>query len=141
VADAAVADASHRQPLHAPGGFLDQAGAVSASTETMSRVHGHFQVGHQGVKLLIPGFGRGGAMGGSDRYTLVFVRPGTPEAGPDGTDVVAVHRTDRSGPGGHPLYADDTGIVLAEISDRGEVRIIASGGQQDPATAVQALPA
>ncbi|MEV3987739.1 DUF6296 family protein [Streptomyces sp. NPDC049837] len=46
-------------------------------------------------------------------------------------DVVEVHRTDRTGAGGHPVYADDTGIVLAEISDRGEVRMLASGGHQD----------
>ncbi|GGX14484.1 MULTISPECIES: DUF6296 family protein [Streptomyces] len=80
-------------------------------------------------------------MGRSDRYELVFVRPGEPAAVPDAADVVQVHRTDRSGPGGHPVYADDTGIVLAEISDRDEVRMIASGGHQDPAVAVQVRPA
>ncbi|MET9431543.1 MULTISPECIES: DUF6296 family protein [unclassified Streptomyces] len=54
--------------------------------------------------------------------------------------VVEVHRTDRTGAGGHPVYADDTGIVLAEISDRGEVRMMASGGHQDPAARVRARP-
>jgi hypothetical protein len=39
------------------------------------------------------------------------------------------------------VYADDTGIVLAEISDRDEVRMLASGGHQDPAAAVQVRPA
>ncbi|MDN3295873.1 DUF6296 family protein [Streptomyces ficellus] len=64
-----------------------------------------------------------------DHYELAF-----------GQDVVRVHRTDRSGPGGHPIYADDTGIVLAEISDRGEVRVLASGGYQNPASRVTARP-
>lgn len=45
-------------------------------------------------------------------------------------DVVVVRRTEYSGAGGHPVYADDTGIVRAEISDRGEVRMLASGGHQ-----------
>ncbi|GAA1149199.1 hypothetical protein GCM10009654_00440 [Streptomyces hebeiensis] len=80
-------------------------------------------------------------MGRFDTYELVFTHPGTPGTGSSDTDVVAVRRTDRSGPGGHPLYADDTGIVLAEISDRDEVRMIASGGHQDPAVAVRARPA
>ncbi|OEJ23714.1 hypothetical protein AR457_03590 [Streptomyces agglomeratus] len=80
-------------------------------------------------------------MGKSDRYELVFVHPGAPAAVPEAADVVEVHRTDRSGPGGHPVYADDTGIVLAEISDRDEVRMLASGGHQDPAAAVQVRPA
>lgn len=80
-------------------------------------------------------------MGRSDRYELVFEHPGAPTAVPEREDVVEVHRTDRSGPGGHPVYADDTGIVLAEISDRDEVRMLASGGHQDPAAAVQVRPA
>ncbi|AXG81256.1 DUF6296 family protein [Streptomyces paludis] len=87
-------------------------------------------------------------MGRSDRYELVFSHRGAPTAVPDvpgapddGVDVVAVHRTDRTGPGGHPLYEDDTGIVLAEISDRDEVRMIASGGHQDPTASVEARPA
>ncbi len=80
-------------------------------------------------------------MGRFDRYELVFVHPGTSAAAPEAADVVEVHRTDRSGPGGHPVYADDTGIVLAEISDRDEVRMLASGGHQDPAAAVQVRPA
>ncbi|MEW1720020.1 DUF6296 family protein [Streptomyces sp. NPDC093109] len=84
-------------------------------------------------------------MGRSDRYELVFSHHGAPTAVPDvpgdGVDVVAVHRTDRKGPGGHPLYEDDTGIVLAEISDQDEVRMIASGGHQNPAVSVEARPA
>jgi hypothetical protein len=46
--------------------------------------------------------------------------------------VVVVRRTERSGAGGYPIYEDDTGIVRAEISDRGEVRMLASGGRQTP---------
>ncbi|MDX6330902.1 MAG: hypothetical protein QOI83_3285 [Streptomycetaceae bacterium] len=46
------------------------------------------------------------------------------------TDTVVVLRTERTGAGGHPVYADETGIVMAEISDKGEVRMLASGGQQ-----------
>ncbi|MFJ6795083.1 DUF6296 family protein [Streptomyces sp. NPDC091268] len=73
------------------------------------------------------------------RYELVF--PDGPETGPDQRrDVVVVARTDRSGPGGHPVYADDTGIVQAEISDRGEVRMLPSGAQQVPAQGVRARP-
>jgi len=60
------------------------------------------------------------------RYELVFRTP----VGED--DVVLVRRTERSGAGGFPIYEDDTGIVRAEISDRGEVRMLASGGHQAP---------
>ena len=45
-------------------------------------------------------------------------------------DVVVVLRSDRTGPGGHPVYLDATGIVSAEISDRGEARMIATGAGQ-----------
>ncbi|QGV77409.1 DUF6296 family protein [Streptomyces ficellus] len=69
-------------------------------------------------------------MGSHEHYELDFGRE----------DVVRVHRTDRKGAGGHPVYADDTGIVLAEISDRGEVRMVASGGHQDLPLTVHARP-
>ncbi|MFH7595613.1 DUF6296 family protein [Streptomyces racemochromogenes] len=71
------------------------------------------------------------------RYELTF--PGG--AGADG-DTVVVDRTESTGPGGHPVYADATGIVRAEISDRGEVRMLASGGHQAPSQRVtaRALP-
>jgi hypothetical protein len=59
-------------------------------------------------------------------FELVFQEQGT-EA-----EALVVSRTDRTGPGGHPVYADETGIVQAEISDRGEVRMIATGGHQTP---------
>ncbi|MCX4545550.1 DUF6296 family protein [Streptomyces sp. NBC_01565] len=62
-----------------------------------------------------------------DRYELVF-EGGEPEL--EGEDLVVVSRTDQKGPGGHPVYADATGIVRAEISDQGEVRMLPSGGQQ-----------
>ncbi|MFD6184688.1 DUF6296 family protein [Streptomyces goshikiensis] len=64
-----------------------------------------------------------------DRYELVF-GSGEPEV--EGEDLVVVSRTAQSGPGGHPVYADATGIVRAEISDHGEVRMLPSGGQQSP---------
>ncbi|MFF8378065.1 DUF6296 family protein [Streptomyces sp. NPDC015661] len=69
------------------------------------------------------------------RYELVFS---------DGTgsdlDVVVVERTQLKGAGGHPVYTDATGIIRAEISDRDEVRILASGGHQEPAQTVRARP-
>ncbi|MET7761514.1 DUF6296 family protein [Streptomyces sp. NPDC005336] len=77
-------------------------------------------------------------MGRRERYELVFVDEGA--LAPAAEDVVVVHRTDSSGPGGHPVYADDTGIVRAEISDRAEVRMIASGGHQEHAPTVTARP-
>ncbi|GAA3379070.1 hypothetical protein GCM10020367_61140 [Streptomyces sannanensis] len=77
-------------------------------------------------------------MGRADAYELVFTD--AVQEAPGTEDIVVVHRTDRSGPGGHPIYADDTGIVQAEISDRGEVRMIASSGHQQPSTVVQARP-
>jgi Family of unknown function (DUF6296) len=58
-----------------------------------------------------------------ERYELVFRDP---------ADTLVVRRTEREGPGGHPVYADDSGIVQAEISDRGEVRMLATGGHQTP---------
>ncbi|WP_328296921.1 DUF6296 family protein [Streptomyces sp. NBC_00435] len=69
----------------------------------------------------------------TQRYELVF------EDGPEeGQDIVVVSVTEQEGPGGHPVYADETGIVRAEISDRGEVRVLPSGGGQEPAQRVRA---
>ncbi|MEY9964095.1 hypothetical protein ABIA33_002129 [Streptacidiphilus sp. MAP12-16] len=51
----------------------------------------------------------------------------TPES-----DVLVVYRTKETGPGGHPVYRDVTGTVRAEISDLGEVRMLATGGHQAP---------
>ncbi|MEU7553666.1 DUF6296 family protein [Streptomyces sp. NPDC044571] len=73
----------------------------------------------------------------SQRYELIF------SEGPEGgEDVVVVAPNGQTGPGGHPVYEDATGIVRAEISDQGEVRILASGGAQSPArvVGVKALP-
>ncbi|MFJ4868783.1 DUF6296 family protein [Streptomyces sp. NPDC088757] len=67
------------------------------------------------------------------RYELVF----TDVTGAT-QDVVVVERTLYKGSGGHPIYTDPTGIIRAEISDRGEVRVVPSGGHQDPAHAVRA---
>ncbi|MFI6085256.1 DUF6296 family protein [Streptomyces sp. NPDC051217] len=80
-----------------------------------------------------------------ERYELVFDESPTDPTDltapvPDDTerDVVTVRRTARAGAGGFPVYEDETGIVRAEISDRGEVRMLASGGQQAPSTPVKA---
>ncbi|MER5737626.1 MULTISPECIES: DUF6296 family protein [unclassified Streptomyces] len=67
------------------------------------------------------------------RYELVF----SDDTG-SAQDVAIVERTSFKGPGGHPVYADPTGIIRAEISDRDEVRVLASGGHQDPAQHVLA---
>jgi hypothetical protein len=61
-----------------------------------------------------------------ESYELKFQAPAVED------DVVIVRRTDRAGAGGYPIYEDETGIVRAEISDRGEVRMLASGGHQVP---------
>ena len=58
-------------------------------------------------------------------YELSFPHPGQ-----DDPDKVVVRRTEAAGPGGSTVYADDSGIVRAEISDRGEVRMLQSGGRQ-----------
>ncbi|MFC4031806.1 DUF6296 family protein [Streptomyces polygonati] len=59
-----------------------------------------------------------------ESYELVF------DAVAEGDDTVAVHRTEQAGSGGAPIYEDETGIVRAEISADGEIRMVASGGQQ-----------
>ncbi|MFI1715199.1 DUF6296 family protein [Streptomyces litmocidini] len=67
------------------------------------------------------------------RYELVFSDDtGTTE------DVVVVERTPLTGSGGHPVYADPTGIIRAEISDRDEVRILATGAHQEVSRQVRA---
>ncbi|MFB6836316.1 DUF6296 family protein [Streptomyces sp. NPDC056361] len=69
------------------------------------------------------------------RYELVFS-----DAAGAAQDVVVVERTHATGSGGHPVYTDATGIIRAEISDRDEVRILASGGHQQPTQSVVARP-
>ncbi|MFJ6434149.1 DUF6296 family protein [Streptomyces sp. NPDC091416] len=59
-----------------------------------------------------------------ETYQLVFQSSAVED------DTVIVKRTDRSGAAGYPVYEDETGIVRAEISERGEVRMLASGGHQ-----------
>lgn len=68
------------------------------------------------------------------RYELVFTGDGSAR------DLVIVERTDAKGPGGHPVYADPTGIIRAEISDRDEVRVLPSGGHQEAPHTVVARP-
>ncbi|AJF63529.1 DUF6296 family protein [Streptomyces vietnamensis] len=69
------------------------------------------------------------------RYELVFS-----DSTGSAQDVVIVERTQLTGSGGHPVYTDATGIIRAEISDRDEVRILASGGHQEPSHSVRARP-
>ncbi|MFG2561324.1 DUF6296 family protein [Streptomyces sp. NPDC048496] len=57
-------------------------------------------------------------------YELVF------QASAVEDDAVIVRRTAKEGAGGYPIYEDETGIVRAEISELGEVRMLASGGHQ-----------
>ena len=63
-------------------------------------------------------------MDSPESYELVF------QASAVEDDVVKVRRTATTGAGGHPVYEDETGIVRAEISEQGEVRMLASGGHQ-----------
>ncbi|MFG2749492.1 DUF6296 family protein [Streptomyces xanthophaeus] len=72
--------------------------------------------------------------GPRQKYELAF--PG----GSDGADLVEVTRSSRTGPGGHPVYQDTTGIIQAEINDQLEVRVLDTGRGQDPVTGVMARP-
>ncbi|MFJ6215438.1 DUF6296 family protein [Streptomyces sp. NPDC092296] len=65
----------------------------------------------------------------TERYELTFHHAGT-DPDPSEDDVVVVHRTSATGPGGNPVYSDDTGIVQAEISSGGEIRMLATGSHQ-----------
>ncbi|MFG2894401.1 DUF6296 family protein [Streptomyces sp. Pv4-95] len=69
-----------------------------------------------------------------ESYELIFQAPAVED------DVVIVRRTDKAGAGGYPVYEDDSGIVRAEISDRAEVRMLASGGHQVLRTPLLARP-
>ncbi|MEV7441788.1 DUF6296 family protein [Streptomyces sp. NPDC091204] len=69
----------------------------------------------------------------AEAYEVVFAATDQP-----GEDVVRMTRTDAAGPGGHPVYEDATGILRAEISSGGEVRVLATGGGQDPARVLRA---
>ncbi|WP_063770513.1 DUF6296 family protein [Streptacidiphilus carbonis] len=81
------------------------------------------------------------------RFELTFA-PLPPTASgrrptPAPVDGVVVHRTSAHGPGGHPVYTDETGIIRAEISDRGEVRMLVTSVHQRPRrpSACRPLPA
>ncbi|MER7763760.1 DUF6296 family protein [Streptomyces sp. NPDC097619] len=71
-------------------------------------------------------------------YEVVFRAVGP--AGSAAEDVVRLHRSGATGPGGHPVYEDVTGIVRAEISGRGEVRVLATGGGQRAARVLRVRP-
>ena len=62
---------------------------------------------------------------------LVFA-PSGPDDPRGHADSVIVRRTQVTGPGGHPVYCDETGIVRAEISDADEVRMLVRSVHQDP---------
>ncbi|MEU0574724.1 DUF6296 family protein [Dermacoccus nishinomiyaensis] len=70
----------------------------------------------------------------AESYELVF------QASAVEDDVVIVRRTERAGAGGYPIFEDESGIVRAEISDQGEVRMVASGGHQAPGMPVSIRP-
>ncbi|MEU3462010.1 DUF6296 family protein [Streptomyces sp. NPDC006733] len=57
-----------------------------------------------------------------------------------GQHSVHVARTSTTGPGGYPIYVDSTGIIRAEISERGEVRMLASGFGQKPQQPLRCVP-
>ncbi|TDT97932.1 hypothetical protein EDD99_6136 [Streptomyces sp. 846.5] len=66
----------------------------------------------------------------ADARELVFAAPAA--GAPRGhEDTIVVRRTQVIGPGGHPVYCDETGIVRAEVSDDDEVRMLASSVHQD----------
>ncbi|MHA6758160.1 DUF6296 family protein [Streptacidiphilus sp. PAMC 29251] len=67
----------------------------------------------------------------ADARELVFAAPAPGDVHGHG-DTVVVRRTQVRGPGGHPVYCDETGIVRAEISDGDEVRMLVSSVHQDP---------
>ncbi|MER5634300.1 DUF6296 family protein [Streptomyces nitrosporeus] len=69
-----------------------------------------------------------------ESYELIFRTAGAED------DAVVVRLTSASGAGGYPVYEDETGIVRAEISERGEVRMLASGGHQAPRVPLLARP-
>jgi hypothetical protein len=59
-------------------------------------------------------------------YELVF----SPEGGRE--DLVVVHPTGAVGPGGNPVYRDDSGIIQVEINKNCEARVLATGALQRP---------
>ncbi|MEO3975021.1 DUF6296 family protein [Streptomyces sp. CAU 1734] len=69
-----------------------------------------------------------------ERYELAFTASGAED------DVVVVRRTERAGAGGSPVYEDESGIVRAEISEQGEVRMLASGAHQAAGLPVTVRP-
>ncbi|MEU3463459.1 DUF6296 family protein [Streptomyces sp. NPDC006733] len=74
-------------------------------------------------------------------FELTFTNPFPADDMP-AEQVVEVFPTTAVGSGGYPIYVDRTKIIRAEISDAGQVRMIASGGGQRPQSpsAVHRLP-
>ncbi|MCZ4119773.1 DUF6296 family protein [Streptomyces sp. H39-S7] len=74
-------------------------------------------------------------------FELIFTNA-LPAEGTPAKHVVEVFPTTAVGSGGYPIYVDATKIIRAEISDTGQVRMIASGGGQRPQspTEVHRLP-
>ncbi|MFI9102256.1 DUF6296 family protein [Streptomyces fildesensis] len=74
-------------------------------------------------------------------FELTFTNP-LPVDGAPAQQVVEVFATTAIGSGGYPIYVDASKIIRAEISDAGQVRMIASGGGQRPQSpsAVHRLP-
>ena len=75
-----------------------------------------------------------------DKDTLMAELTFVPARPQDPADVVVVTRTAALGPGGHCVYADASGIVRAEISERGEVRMLATSAEQRFSRPVRCRP-
>lgn len=68
-------------------------------------------------------------------YELVFsssdsgsTDSGSTDGGPG--DVVLVHPTGATGPGGSPVYRDESGIIQVEINDNCEARLLSTSAYQ-----------
>lgn len=84
-----------------------------------------------------------GVMSADHGFELTFIARDSSSAtaaGERGGHTVHVAPTSLTGPGGYPVYADATGIIRAEISERGEVRMLATGFGQEPALLVRCVP-
>jgi hypothetical protein len=75
-----------------------------------------------------------------DKDTLMVELTFVPARPQDPADTVVVVRTPELGPGGHCVYVDASGIVRAEISDRGEVRMLATNAEQRLSRPVRCRP-
>ncbi|EDY43522.1 hypothetical protein SSBG_01484 [Streptomyces sp. SPB074] len=75
-----------------------------------------------------------------ERYELTFDATETTGEPGGGPAAVTVIRTQQTGPGGAPLYRDETGIVQAEINPQGEIRMLPTSTHQSPSTPRRVTP-